>query len=669
MNISSRHIIKGLKTLAKIAGVFLLLAVVGFFAFRNMLLSKILDKVSHKFKTEYRTDFTYSHAGFNGLASVKIDNLCIVPEQKDTLLHVGELQSSIRLGYALLLDFRIEEVILQNGTIQLIKNDTGSNLDYFLHKSGKASENKPAEEVTREKTKPSNYAKTVYKLISKMLAQVPNKVLLQHCKLVMAENDKRVSFDITQLNLADETLTSEIEVISENFKQYWVLAGNASPRERKADVQLFNKDTGGIRFPYINEKFNLNTGFDSIRFNLASVELDDDVLEIKGFASISNFLINHPKISKRDVVIHHADIDYTVLAGDHFVALDSSTRVRFNEVTFNPFIGFESSPDTLVRLGIKIPRMSAQQFISSLPEGLFKHVKGMEADGSFEYRMDFVYNENRPKDLIFESHLQKYGFAIRRYGEANLSKLNGDFIHVPIENGRPQRPILVSLSNPEYTPLDWISPYLKKAVLTTEDPSFFYHRGFIDEAFRQSIIKNIRKRKFARGASTISMQLVKNVFLTREKTLSRKLEEILLVYILENNRLSSKERMFEVYLNIIEWGPGVYGIGEASQFYFNKRPMDLTLGESLFLATIIPRPKGFMWRFDKKGNLKEFVGRQFHFLSDLMVRRTVLMPEDTINLTHLIPVTGRAKEFIKLAPDTTIIDTLIGPDGILPEGE
>jgi membrane peptidoglycan carboxypeptidase len=79
------------------------------------------------------------------------------------------------------------------------------------------------------------------------------------------------------------------------------------------------------------------------------------------------------------------------------------------------------------------------------------------------------------------------------------------------------------------------------------------------------------------------MQLIKNVFLTREKTVSRKLEEILLVYILENNRIVSKERMLEVYFNIIEWGPNVYGIGEASRFYFQKSPSELTFNECLFL--------------------------------------------------------------------------------------
>jgi membrane peptidoglycan carboxypeptidase len=83
------------------------------------------------------------------------------------------------------------------------------------------------------------------------------------------------------------------------------------------------------------------------------------------------------------------------------------------------------------------------------------------------------------------------------------------------------------------------------------------------------------------------MQLIKR----GEKTVSRKLEEILLVYILENNRIASKERMLEVYFNIIEWGPNIYGIGEASQYYFQKQPAALNFNECLFLARIIPKPQ------------------------------------------------------------------------------
>jgi membrane peptidoglycan carboxypeptidase len=189
---------------------------------------------------------------------------------------------------------------------------------------------------------------------------------------------------------------------------------------------------------------------------------------------------------------------------------------------------------------------------------------------------------------------------------------------------------------------------LRKAVLTSEDPSFFSHKGFINEAFKQSIIKNIKTKKFARGASTISMQLVKNVFLTREKTLSRKLEEILLVYILENNRIVSKERMLEVYFNVIEWGPNVYGVGEASRYYFQKHPAELSLDESLFLASIVPRPKSFMWQFNEQGNLKSHAVRHNNYIKKLMLRRGLLIPEDTIAQSGFIYVSGAARSRIRI---------------------
>jgi len=207
--------------------------------------------------------------------------------------------------------------------------------------------------------------------------------------------------------------------------------------------------------------------------------------------------------------------------------------------------------------------------------------------------------------------------------------------------------------------LDQISHYLQKCVLTSEDPSFFSHRGFINEAFKQSILKNIRTKKFSRGASTISMQLIKNVFLTREKTVSRKLEEILLVYILENNRIASKERMLEVYFNIIEWGPNVYGIGEAAEFYFQKKPIDLTLNECLYLASIVPKPKKFMYQFNEEGNQKSYAEKNQKFIKNLMLRRGLITSDDTIGQSIPIYVSGRARSFlrIKVVQDTIAIDS------------
>jgi hypothetical protein len=303
--------------------------------------------------------------------------------------------------------------------------------------------------------------------------------------------------------------------------------------------------------------------------------------------------------------------------------------------------------------------MKAQDFVTSLPQGLFSHFEGMEIEGNFDYDLNYKYIKNKPNQLVFDGKLKKDNLRILKYGQANLAKLNSEFTYRAIENGVPQRPIVVGISNPLFTPLDRISPYLQKCVLTSEDPSFFSHRGFINEAFKQSILKNIRTKKFSRGASTISMQLVKNVFLTREKTLSRKLEEILLVYILENNRIASKERMLEVYFNVIEWGPNVYGIAEASQFYFNKKPSDLNLRECLFLAAIVPKPKKFMYQFDSEGFLKFRANKQQFFIRNLMLRRGLISSEDTVGQSVPLSLLGNARSYLKIkVQDSIPMDSL-----------
>jgi hypothetical protein len=419
-------------------------------------------------------------------------------------------------------------------------------------------------------------------------------------------------------------------------------------------LKFFNLDTGAIRVPYLDERYNLKAGFDSIRVNLSNLEMEGSELHVDGFASINGLRINHKKIATKDVYINRAKFDYNLRFGPDFIRIDSTSTGTLDKLKFHPFAEYNIAKDTTYTLKIDIPKMKAQDFIESLPRGLFPHFEGMVAEGSFDYKLDFKYNKNKPRDIVLNSTLNKEGLKILKYGEADLNKINGNFVYRAIENGKLQRPITVGYG-PNYTPLSHISPFLRHAVLTSEDPSFFRHKGFINEAFKQSIIKNIKTKKFARGGSTISMQLVKNVFLTREKTLSRKLEEILLVYVLENQRIASKERMLEVYFNIIEWGPNVYGIAEASRFYFQKYPSELSLKECLFLASIIPSPKKFMWQFDDQGELRTAYSRHQERLTRLMFQRGILHTEDTLYQIKNLLISGPARKYIKVRDEVELV--------------
>lgn len=141
-------------------------------------------------------------------------------------------------------------------------------------------------------------------------------------------------------------------------------------------------------------------------------------------------------------------------------------------------------------------------------------------------------------------------------------------------------------------PRDWIdlkkiSVYAKKAILLSEDWAFYEHDGLDYNQLQEAIEEGIAGKR-VRGASTISQQVVKNVFLTPKKTLWRKLKESVITLYME--RELSKDKIFEVYLNIAQWGDGVYGLRNASSYYFNKHPSKLNPKESAFLAMLLPSP-------------------------------------------------------------------------------
>ncbi|QOG03302.1 transglycosylase domain-containing protein [Flavobacterium sp. MDT1-60] len=651
MNFPKQKIYKALLVLA------LVLAVLfsGLYFFRDSLLKQAIAKVTRKMNVDYNSTFSVKSASFDGLSTIKLTDVILVPKNADTLFHIHKIETSISLSNLLIGNVQVGTLKINNGYVQFVKKGKVRNFDAFLKRDKSESDN-------NEKRK---YATFAYRIISQLLNLVPTDMNLENLNFRIDDNGKKASIAISKLVLDNKQLETNLHVQSKDFDQRWNIKGFADPRNKKADIRFFNLDTGAIRVPYLDERYNLKASFDSIRLNVENIDKDGSELHIDGYTSITNLKINHPKIASKDVVIKNARFDYRFLLGDDFISIDSTSTMQLNKIKVKPYISYNTEKDTVYTLKVTIPKMKAQDFIVSLPDGLFTHFQGMEATGNFDYKLDFKFNKNKPNTLVFDSKMNKEDLRITKYGEANLNKLNGEFVYRAIIQNVQQRPILVGNANPNYTPLDQISPYLRKSVLTTEDPSFFSHRGFINEAFKQSILKNIRTKKFSRGASTISMQLIKNVFLTREKTLSRKLEEILLVYILENNRIASKERMLEVYFNIIEWGPNVYGIGEASHFYFQKAPSALNVDECLFLATIIPKPRKFMYQFNDEGNLRDYAVKNQKFLKNLMFRRGLLIPEDTLGQLPVY-ISGNARSLIKIkAPDSTAIPV----DSLATDGE
>jgi monofunctional biosynthetic peptidoglycan transglycosylase len=142
-----------------------------------------------------------------------------------------------------------------------------------------------------------------------------------------------------------------------------------------------------------------------------------------------------------------------------------------------------------------------------------------------------------------------------------------------------------------WVPYDQISRNLKRAIIASEDANFVNNNGYETDAILQAWERNKAKGRIVRGGSTISQQLARNLFLSREKSYIRKGQELIITWMLET--LMDKQRIFEIYLNSVEWGDGVYGAEAAAQYYYKTSAAKLTAAQSARLAVMLPRPRYF----------------------------------------------------------------------------
>jgi monofunctional glycosyltransferase len=172
----------------------------------------------------------------------------------------------------------------------------------------------------------------------------------------------------------------------------------------------------------------------------------------------------------------------------------------------------------------------------------------------------------------------------------------------------------------EWVPLSQISPYVLKAVIIAEDDQFWTHDGFDYNAIQKALETDIKKMKFKTGGSTISQQLAKNLYLSPNKDPIRKIKEAILTWRLEHNL--SKSRILELYLNVAEWGDGIFGIELAAQTNYGRHASELNARQAATLVTLLPNPR----RYKANGNSK-YVESQADRIYQIMVRRGIVIPE------------------------------------------
>jgi hypothetical protein len=345
-------------------------------------------------------------------------------------------------------------------------------------------------------------------------------------------------------------------------------------------------------------------------------------------------------------------------------------------------IPFGESPR--IELSIYLPQTEVDKAIEALPAELVGPFEDIELDGSVAWDFYLELPLDRISDMNWLSETKLENFRVKKIpASLNIFRLDEEFCYTPggrtdmklttlripeagpvstawmrthselpkevirsLRNKKenvPEPPISIESKyskssfgpcskkrcdpNYRYVFLEEMAPHLPLAVLTAEDGDFFYHEGINWHTMRYAIERNLRTGRIETGGSTITMQLIKNLFLTKKQTLRRKLHEAALVFLIEQYARISKTRILEIYLNIADFGPGILGVDEACRYYFDTSPSKVDPLESVWLASILSSPKKYH-RYFEEGEVGKALWSRMRSYLELMHERKRLSDED-----------------------------------------
>jgi hypothetical protein len=344
-------------------------------------------------------------------------------------------------------------------------------------------------------------------------------------------------------------------------------------------------DLGGLLFPdgpVLWDKASVD--------GTLTVELPDggDRLAVRGQLGLAGLGLRHERVAAGDLdgLDAHADFKVTWDRPGGVVHLErvmiSRGRARFTlrgDIRTDR-LAFDAS--------LNLPPTACRQVFGAVPAGLRAGLGEVQLEGTFGLDLRLAVDVDAPDRTELEVALDNR-CRITDFGELPApDQYRRAFAYQAYDAQGGRFRLVSGPGTDRFTPIGQISPYLIEAVLTTEDGKFRGHAGVTVPELRRALELNLRGRALTHGASTLTMQLAKNLFLTRDRTLERKLKELFFVWYLES--FFGKDEILELYFNVVEFGPSIYGIRDAAFHYFGREPHELSLAESVFLVKLLPSP-------------------------------------------------------------------------------
>lgn len=370
--------------------------------------------------------------------------------------------------------------------------------------------------------------------------------------------------------------------------------------------------------------------------------LEVDLIEKRGFLEgrgrAVGLTMQHPALADGPV----GPFDMAVRGRLDAALLDAETRAVKVDITRGRFeiggVGFDfdaavdTTPDAwTVRAHLDTGKVDGATLAEAIPRGLLPNLQPIGARGPFALRAELAIDRRdlagTRLDVAIDTRRLKVTEINPRIDFEALRDIFTTRFEMPPEEGEEQGEIIERETGPNserWTPLEAIPPLLPAAVTAQEDGGFYRHAGVSLLHLRGSLIRNLERGRFARGGSTITMQLARNLFLNRRKTLARKLEEVILTWLLE--REFEKDELMTLYLNVVEFGPDIFGIGEASAHYFGKPPIAMRPDQIAWLVRLLPNPRGQYHMFEDR-KLTRAMTASVNRLLRRLVDREALPPE------------------------------------------
>jgi hypothetical protein len=274
-----------------------------------------------------------------------------------------------------------------------------------------------------------------------------------------------------------------------------------------------------------------------------------------------------------------------------------------------------------VDLTVKLPPTRCNDVVGAIPEDVLGTLALFEWSGNWSALTRISLDSRELEETELSIRVRNLCQFERTPAWVRVERFQESFRHRAVEPDETVFEMRTGPGTARWVAFADISPFMPAAAISHEDGAFYAHGGFAPWAIRDALVRNLQEGRYVVGASTISMQLAKNLYLQREKTIARKVQEVILTWWLEN--ALNKDEILELYLNVIEYGPSVYGLRHAAAYYFGREPVELSPAEAAFLACMLPSPKRYHVSYERGALTRSMKNRMGRLLEHMAKRERI----------------------------------------------